>query len=361
MTPSPVRLTVLRLATLAVSLIVAGAMSELIFRALERREASHAVVEGGMWIADPRWGFKPAPGPFRRASREFDATGVINAQFMNDRPWDQHQTEGNRRILVLGDSHTFAVGVNQEDTWARRLEARLNAAGLQQPYRTFNTACPGYSLHQYLLRLMDQGPVIRPDYVLVGFSYATDLYDLLPPDRGGWIYGEPFDRDYFDFDGADLVEKHSSHGSDPHTATQTKISPVVPIRELLEHFATFRSLRRSNVALAIGSRVQIGGQSLWPNMDVVLEREISPEHAYQWRLAFALLDRIKSECDRQHAKLIVVGIPYLPHGRRRSHDKLVSGTRHQLHRYDRCVDGQSSSNGPVGPLSQGCSPHRRRA
>ena len=47
-------------------------------------------------------------------------------------------------------------------------------------------------------------------------------------------------------------------------------------------------------------------------MDIVLEKNVAPEHDYQWRLFDALLKRIKEECDRQGAKLIVVGIPYLP-------------------------------------------------
>lgn len=38
---------------------------------------------------------------------------------------------------------------------------------------------------------------------------------------------------------------------------------------------------------------------------------MKPEHAYQWRLFQAVLLAIE-ESARQHAKLVVVGIPYLP-------------------------------------------------
>jgi lysophospholipase L1-like esterase len=47
-------------------------------------------------------------------------------------------------------------------------------------------------------------------------------------------------------------------------------------------------------------------------MDVVLEEKITPKHEYQWQLFAGLLRLIKEECDRQNARLIVVGIPYLP-------------------------------------------------
>src|SRR5206468_10502525 len=79
----------------------------------------------------------------------------------------------------------------------------------------------------------------------------------------------------------------------------------------LEHFATFRSLRRSKLALFIGSHVKVNGQTLWPNMEVIVEKDVSSQHEYQWRLFEALLSRINQETERQHAKLIVVGIPYI--------------------------------------------------
>jgi hypothetical protein len=79
----------------------------------------------------------------------------------------------------------------------------------------------------------------------------------------------------------------------------------------LDSFATFRYLRRSNLALFIGSHVKINGQTLWPNMEVVVEKEPSQVHQYQWHLFEALLLRLKEESERQNAKLVVVGIPYI--------------------------------------------------
>jgi hypothetical protein len=87
---------------------------------------------------------------------------------------------------------------------------------------------------------------------------------------------------------------------------------ALSLRSFLEHFATFRYLRRSPLALTIGARVRPGGQSLWPNMEVIIEREPSPELRYQWELALALLRKLDEEATRLGAKLIVVGIPYLP-------------------------------------------------
>jgi hypothetical protein len=81
---------------------------------------------------------------------------------------------------------------------------------------------------------------------------------------------------------------------------------------MLDRFAVVRSMRRSRLALFIGSHFRVNGETLWPSMDVVVEKQPNPQHEYQWRLFEALLSRIQDEAERQHAPLILVGIPYLP-------------------------------------------------
>lgn len=300
------------LISISLGLLVGLLFCEGIFRILEYRENSHNSYQGtgGVWFADGRWGWKPSQGEFRQTTSEYNINGNINSLFMNDYPYDAEADKMRTRVLALGDSHTYAVGVSYDRTWPKEIEAKLNAQFGANRFRVYNGGVVGFNMHQYLLRLMDQGPVTRPDYVVLGLSYATDLYDLLPPDKGGWIYGGDKARDYFDFDpSGHLVERHwmatGNSGGQPTTR-------AARVRTTLEYFATFRYLRRSNLALFIGSHLWINGQSLWPNMDVLLEKETSERNQYQWRLFEALLLRIKQESDRQGAKLIVVGIPYLP-------------------------------------------------
>lgn len=294
---------------------LAGGITEGIFRLLEAREARQRQLTGAHWIQDPRWGWKPSPGEFNHRTAEFVAQGKINRHHMNDEREEAGSVQASQtRILVVGDSHTFAWGVSTTQTWVRQLEARLNAAGDGEGFRTYNSAVTGYSLHQYLCRLRDDGTRLQPHFVVVGLSYATDFYDLLPPGRGGWIYGYDWERDYFDFDDqGKLVARHwvppdASAGAGSRPAP----SIAAAIRRLLSRSATFRQLRRSKLMLMIGARVRVGGQSLWPNMEIVMEKEISPMHEYQHRLFRALLAGLKTEAERQGAKLIVVGIPYLP-------------------------------------------------
>ena len=309
--PSRLRRFIFALTTITLSTVLALGVCEILFRILEYRENAHNINEGpgGHSIPDARWGWKPSPGAFHVASAEYDATGNINSLWMNDVAYDPKAAAASVRILALGDSHTYAVGVSMERTWPKLVEAKLNSSYGSGAFRVYNGGVAGYSMHQYLLRLMDQGPILRPKYVVLGMSYATDLYDLLPPDRGGWVYGGDSARDFFDFDSAgNLTQRHWEPKSTAIRTTRT----AQTVRDTLEYSAAFRYLRRSSLSLFIGSHVKVHGQSLWPNMDVVLEKNVPPEHQYQWRLFEALLQRMKDECDRQGAKLIVVGIPYLP-------------------------------------------------
>jgi hypothetical protein len=201
---------------------------ELCFRVLELGEKRRTFYEGtgGLWTDDRTWGWKPTPGEFRMGTPEFTVSGSVNDLFMNDAPVDPQEDAGRTRLLVLGDSHTYAIGVSTEETWPKVLEAKLDEAFGARTFRVYNAGESGYSLHQYLLRLIDQGPLLEPHYVVVGLSYATDFYDLLPPDRGGWVYGGDRSRDYFDFDErGELVRRHWEKPADGADRTLARSKP----------------------------------------------------------------------------------------------------------------------------------------
>lgn len=315
-TPPKRRAVLPKLLTLLVSTVLSAAAMELTFTVLEKRELAKTYHhnEGGTPVRDARWGWKPTPGDFEEGSSEFQVTGSVNALFMNDGPFDAEADRKKTRIMGLGDSHTYAVGVSMEETWPKVLAQTLNGGKKEGPFRAYNAGCYGYNLHQYLLRLIDQGPTLKPHYVVVGLSYATDLYDLLPPDHGGWTYGGPDDpRDYFDFDAEGKLElRHFKPGDKRAVSASKEATRATELRTLIWKFATFRAMRRSSLALYIGSHLTVGGQSLWPNMDVILENEVAPSHEYAWKLAFALLLEMKRESEKLGAKLVIAGIPYLP-------------------------------------------------
>lgn len=313
---------------------VGGLAVEIVCRIILSVEKLGQISEGTAFRSEPddRWGWKLRPGSYREKNSEFDASGFVNRLHMNDGVEYEAEADLNRtRILILGDSHTAAIGAGTEETWVRSLQNRLNETSQTDSFRCYNAAAPGYSVHQYLTRLIDQGPIVKPHYVVVGFSFATDLYDLLPPDRGGWMYGGDDSRVYYDLgDDNQLLEKYWARSDDvvPRTGNVAGLA-----RGFLKHFATFAVLRHSNFALSIGSKLSLRGQSLWPSMEVVVRRETGDDFRYQWDLAKAILGRMDQEAERLGAELIIVGIPYLP----QLYDEIWKSTFGGNEAYDRTV------------------------
>lgn len=80
------------------------------------------------------------------------------------------------RILVLGDSVTFGHGSVDEHTYPYLLEQRLKAWRPDVDWQIWNAAVPGYNTSQELAQLLEIGPRIKPDLIVVGF-YENDLVD----------------------------------------------------------------------------------------------------------------------------------------------------------------------------------------
>jgi len=79
---------------------------------------------------------------------------------------------GTLRLLGLGDSFTFGVGVGEEHTFLRRLEGRL--AG-QRPVEVLNAGTQGYNTRDQQVTLENRWLALTPDIVLVVF-YLNDIY-----------------------------------------------------------------------------------------------------------------------------------------------------------------------------------------
>jgi hypothetical protein len=85
------------------------------------------------------------------------------------------------RILRLGDSVTWGVGVQEDGIYLTILESMLNEPGSPtRRFETVNTAVIGYSLHQELLTLERDGVALSPDVVLLGFV-VNDFYPTEDP------------------------------------------------------------------------------------------------------------------------------------------------------------------------------------
>jgi lysophospholipase L1-like esterase len=109
------------------------------------------------------------------------------------------------RIVILGDSVSFGVRVDQEDIYSERLRKKLNAWALENnldlQFEIYNPSACGWNTFNQVSWLEHYGPQIQPDVVFVQFC-MNDVDD--PRTQMGttvlWHMKNPIPRDLFPFD-----------------------------------------------------------------------------------------------------------------------------------------------------------------
>lgn len=86
--------------------------------------------------------------------------------------------EGTTRILALGDSMTFGVGVQDSETYPYQLEQILKGKGLSNIEVINAGYADGSSLDSYYLFLKKRGLELKPDIVLVELFPFNDISEL---------------------------------------------------------------------------------------------------------------------------------------------------------------------------------------
>lgn len=109
-----------------------------------------------------------------------DAPASINSAGLRDDEIPREKPDGEVRILALGDSFTFALGVRHEDIWAQQLERILNERQAPKRFQVINAGVAGYNTRQELIYLLDEGYSWDPDLVIVAFFW-NDLIGNEPP------------------------------------------------------------------------------------------------------------------------------------------------------------------------------------
>lgn len=292
---------------LVLACVVFLGVAEIAARILESNTTGTAKIEN---LPDPVLGWLPRQGRYHIQSPEYDVVYDVNSLGMNDLPVDEFSRQAATKIMVLGDSHTFAFGVSQEEAWPTVLEAKL-FKGDRHKGAVFNCAVAGFNLGQYLLRMRQLQGVLNPDIIIIGFSMATDLYDFLPPRMGGFIYGGGLSRVSFDLDEkGNLRELKYEAGNVLAASDKAGVHEGINARSLaLEDFALFRRFKNSLLAVWLGMRLD--NRHLFLGSDVAFKKALDTRDAYCWEMTEKLLEKIAREAAQKKRKVILVNIPYL--------------------------------------------------
>jgi len=133
----------------------------------------------GLYKSDPVLNIRVVPN-YNRKNRcqEYSTLIQTNSIGLRDREYPEHDL-AHFRILVLGDSFTFGIGVNLEDTYLKVLEKRLNEEYPGKKFEVINCGVPGVGTDYEYHFLKDIGIRFKPDLVLVGFFIGNDVSDTI--------------------------------------------------------------------------------------------------------------------------------------------------------------------------------------
>lgn len=115
-----------------------------------------------------------------------DETGRISINSSGLRgPEIPVKSEGELRLLSLGESTTFAARLPYQDSYSALLEDHLKSVSQNRTVRVINAGVPGYTLFQGTQFLRDRGVALKPDVVLLYFGFNDFLSVSFLADRSG--------------------------------------------------------------------------------------------------------------------------------------------------------------------------------
>lgn len=122
--------------------------------------------------------YKVSPGPsssYMLQTSEFKT--IVRTNRLNLRDYEVSPKRDNEyRILCLGDSFTFGVGVNLKNTYVKVLERLLNKES--QRYTVINGGGHPFLTSQYNF-LISKRLILKPDLIICQIYIGNDFYDQM--------------------------------------------------------------------------------------------------------------------------------------------------------------------------------------
>ncbi len=229
------------------------------------------------WHPVRAWGNRPDVS-VSYGEPEFVTTMTHNSAGYRNREVAVDPTPGRDRILVLGDSFAYGVGVENNETFSAQLEL------LDPKLEVINTGVNGYGTNQELLLLRDEGLTLRPDVVLVAFFWNDPANNL-----------------------------HSQVAFKLHDGELVYPEPVPESQQITRTIVRRRWLRHSYAYRFASDRLKVVVYRLksllgLPQADGRLDAR---EHAPAWELQFTLLHEVIRVSRSAGAEVVLVIIPEL--------------------------------------------------
>ncbi len=122
----------------------------------------------GYFVENPHYGYSLAKN-FKGTYSQPEFTIALDTNSYGLRDTEQNPKSDEWRILALGDSFTYGLGVELPDTYLSILERKLNRSFQGKRFSIIKAGVVGYSTFNERLYLEQEGFLWRPRLVLVQF------------------------------------------------------------------------------------------------------------------------------------------------------------------------------------------------
>jgi len=141
------------------------------------REASRLGIAMGQYRAGSKLRQVFASNPHGQLDDDNGVEYSINSLGLRGPEITADKPAGTFRILGVGDSITFGIGVRDNETYLRQIETALNAQYHDHPrFEVLNSGVQGYNTRDEVIALEHRWLPLQPDLVVI-FFYLNDAYN----------------------------------------------------------------------------------------------------------------------------------------------------------------------------------------
>jgi len=165
---------------MGVSLVVALALGEWVCRLAHLGDI--ILYERGMYVesTDPDLAYELKPG---YDGTSYGSEVAVNSMGFRGPECSTEPRPGVFRVVCVGDSFTFGMGVKYEQAWPARLQTELPPPAGFREVEVINAGVSGYNLIQYCQEIADKVIPLKPHLVVVGLV-GNDLAPSFHAERG---------------------------------------------------------------------------------------------------------------------------------------------------------------------------------
>lgn len=187
--------------------------------------------------------------------------------------------QGTLRVLCMGDSVTFGLGVNDDQTYPFYLQKRLSSDYPGREIQVINTGCPGYTIIQGMEMLTRKGLCYEPDIIIAGFSHhefqpaiKTDLQRISSPESVKWARSVLYRSTFF------LMLRRVITPSSEYVGTPRDVEGAENNAVMRVPVDDYRRTLQAFVDLAAEKKIPLIFLSL-PNPDLYMREQEDEHHA----------------------------------------------------------------------------------